>query len=388
MRIILYTGKGGVGKTSIAAATAVACAERGLKTLVTSTDPAHSLGDSFDTQLSCEPVSISEHLWAQEIDSTHEIEKDWGQIQAYLLRLFSSQNVDTLTAEELITFPGMEDLLSLLRIIEYYKQSSYDVVIIDCAPTGETLALLSYPEMLKWWMERIFPISKKVMKVLRPVSEPVLGIELPSGTVMDDVNRLYCHLDEMKKILSDPDVTSIRLVVNPEKMVIKEAQRSFTYLNLYNFNVDAVVVNKIIPDDVDYGYWKAWREMQVSYRKMIEESFDPVPRREVPLFPTEAVGSDALKNIAEALFHGSDPSEILYKNKAQTIYAQGNQLVLSIAIPFTEKEKLSLDQKGDELIVKAGNIKRYVTLPKTCLSRSITGAKFEDGLLKILFGGE
>lgn len=388
MRIILYTGKGGVGKTSIAAATALASAEKGLKTLVTSTDPAHSLGDSFDRQLSNEPVSICENLWAQEIDSTHEIEKDWGQIQAYLLRLFSSQNINAITAEELITFPGMEDLLSLLRIIEYYKESSYDVVIIDCAPTGETLSLLSYPEMLKWWMERIFPISKKVMKVLRPVSEPVLGIELPSGSVMDDIDRLYCHLDSMKKILSDHDVTSIRIVVNPEKMVIKEAQRSFTYLNLYDFNVDAVVVNKVIPDDVDYGFLKAWREMQQNYRKVIEESFAPVPQLEVPLFPTETVGIPALRKIAGALFDGGDPTKILYKNKAQNLYMEDGRLILSIAIPFTEKENLSLDQKGDELIVKAGSIKRYVTLPKSCMSRSIAGAKLESGQLKIRFGEE
>ena len=237
-------------------------------------------------------------------------------------------------------------------------------------------------------MERIFPLSKKVMKVLRPVSEPMLGVELPSGSVMNDIERLYSLLDEMKKILSDHDITSIRLVVNPEKMVIKEAQRSFTYLNLYDFNVDAVIVNKIIPDDVDYGYLKAWREMQLIYRQMIEESFTPVPQLQVPMFPTETVGIPSLMQIAAALFNGSDPTKILYKNKTQNIYMEDDHLVLSIAIPFTEKENLSLDQKGDELIVKAGGIKRYVTLPKTCLSRTITSAKFEDGLLKIRFGGE
>lgn len=388
MRIILYTGKGGVGKTSVAAATALASARRGRKTLVTSTDPAHSLGDSFDRGLSNEPAEICENLWAQEIDSTHEIEKDWGQIKAYLLRLFSSQNVDRITAEELIAFPGMEDLLSLLRIMEYYKEGRYDAVIIDCAPTGETLSLLSYPEMMKWWMERIFPLSKKVVKVLRPVSEPVLGIELPSGSVMDDLSRLYSHLDYMKKILSDHDVTSVRIVVNPEKMVIKEAQRSFTYLNLYDFNVDAVVVNKIIPDGVDYGYLQAWREMQTRYRRMIDESFAPVPRLEVPLFPTETVGEPALWDIAEALFGESDPTAIRYQKKAQNLYREDGRLILSLAIPFTEKDKVALDQKGDELIVKAGSVKRYVTLPKSCLARRIEGAKLEDGSLEILFGDE
>ncbi len=388
MRIILYTGKGGVGKTSIAAATAVTSAERGIKTLVVSTDPAHSLGDSLDIRLSNEPVEIRKNLWAQEIDAIHEVEEGWGKVQKYITELLSSKAVKDITTQELTVFPGMEDLLSLLRILKYYKEGSFDVIIIDCAPTGETLALLSFPEMLRWWMEKLFPIKKKAIKVVGPVAESLLKIPMPSGQVMDEIDNMYYQLDEMKKLFSDREITSIRIVVNPEKMVIKEAQRSFTYLNIYDFNVDAVVVNRVIPENVKDDYFKVWKDIQKKYREEIIESFTPIPIYYAPLFETEVVGMGMLERMSEEIFGGEDPVGIKYNGRAQQVYKEAEAYILAIAMPFMDKKELSLNQKGDQLIIKAGNIKRNITLPRTLLNLSIKKARFEEDMLKIWFGSE
>ncbi len=388
MRIILYTGKGGVGKTSIAAATAVKSAEQGNKTLIVSTDPAHSLGDSFDVKLGSEPVKINERLWAQEIDAIHEVEEGWGKVQKYFTELFTSKAVKDITTEELTVFPGMEDLLSLLRVLKYYKEERFDVIIIDCAPTGETLALLSFPEMLRWWMEKLFPIKKKAIKIAGPVAESLLKIPMPSGQVLDEIDNMYYQLDEMKKIFSDRAVTSIRIVVNPEKMVIKEAQRSFTYLNIYDFNVDAIVVNRVIPENVQDDYFKVWKDIQRKYKDEIIQSFEPIPIYYAPLFETEVVGIKMLHRMAGEIFKGEDPTTIKFNGRAQRVDKDGEDYVMTIEMPFIDKEDLSLNQKGDQLIIKAGSIKRNITLPRTLLDLSIRKAKFEEEKLKIWFGGE
>lgn len=387
MRIILYTGKGGVGKTSIAAATALQSAKSGQKTLVVSTDRAHSLGDSLDLKLSPEPQEIRPNLWAQEIDSVHEVGKGWGQVQKYLTTLFTAKTIKDITTEELTVFPGMEDLLSLLRILRYYKEKAYDVIVIDCAPTGETLALLSFPEMLRWWMDKLFPIKRKAIKVLRPVAEPVLGIPMPTDSVMGEIENIYQQLDEMRQLFSDRAVTSIRIVVNPEKMVVKEAQRSFTYLNIYDFNVDAVMVNRIIPDNVTDQYFSVWKDIQAKYNVMIRESFSPLPLYHVPLFEQEIVGLAMLERMGEEIFQGEDPVAIKYNDRTQKVSKENDEYVLAIFMPFTEKKELTLNQKADELIVRVGNVKRNITLPRTLQSLAIRGAKFENETLKIRFGG-
>lgn len=388
MRIILYTGKGGVGKTSIAAATAVRSAERGFKTLVVSTDQAHSLADSLDMKLSNEPEEIAKNLWAQEIDATHEVEEGWGKVQKYLTELFTSKAVKDITTQELTVFPGMEDLMSLLRILRYHKEGRFDVIIIDCAPTGETLALLSFPEMMRWWMEKLFPLKKKAIKTLGPAAEAILKIPMPSGQVLDEIQNLHKHLDEMKRVFSDREVSSIRIVVNPEKMVIKESQRSFTYLNIYDFNVDAVVVNKVIPDNVTDDYFKVWKDIHNKYRAEIIESFSPIPIYYSPLFETEVVGLPMLDRMGRAIFGEEDPVAIKYCGRSQRVDKDGEDYILAIDMPFVEKDDLSLNQKGDQLIIKAGNIKRTITLPRTLLDYSIKKAKFEDEMLKIRFGGK
>ena len=388
MRIILYTGKGGVGKTSIAAATAAKSAESGMKTLVVSTDPAHSLGDSLDMRLSNEPIEIAKNLWAQEIDAIHEVEEGWGKVQKYITELLTSKALKDITTQELTVFPGMEDLLSLMRILKYYKEGTFDVIIIDCAPTGETLALLSFPEMLRWWMEKLFPIKKKAIKVVGPVAEAILKIPMPSGQVLDEIDNMYYQLDEMKKILSDRDIASIRIVVNPEKMVIKEAQRSFTYLNIFDFNIDAVVVNRVIPENVTDNYFKVWKDIQKKYKTEIIESFTPIPIYYAPLFETEVVGMEMLNRMAAEVFKGENPVEIKYTGRAQKVEKDGEEYILIIDMPFVDKKDLSLNQKGDQLIVKAGSIKRNITLPRTILEMSIKKAKFEEEKLKIWFGSE
>lgn len=388
MRIILYTGKGGVGKTSIAAATALKSAEKGLKTLVVSTDAAHSLGDSLDIRLSAEPVQIRENLWAQEIDSIHEVEKGWGKVQEYLTALFTAKAIKDITTEELTVFPGMEDLLSLLRILGYYKEKTFDVIIIDCAPTGETLALLSFPEMLRWWMDKLFPFKRKAIKVIKPIIEPLFGVPMPNDGVMDEIQNIYNQLDEMKKILSDRKITSIRIVVNPEKMVIKEAQRSFTYLNIYNYNIDAIIVNRVMPDKVTDEYFKVWKDIQHKYMEMILESFSPLPIYYAPLFEREVVGLDMLGRLGNEVFNGNDPVGIGYDVQTQQVTKEEGKYVFSIYMPFTDKKDLSLNQKADELIIRVGNVKRTITLPRTLLNYSIKGAKFENEILKIRFGDE
>lgn len=387
MRIILYTGKGGVGKTSVAAATAIKSARQGQKTLVVSADAAHSLGDSLDIKLSPEPLLIMENLWAQEIDSTHEVEKGWGKVQKYMTTLFTAKTVKDITTEELTVFPGMEELLSLLRILDYYKKKTFDVIIIDCAPTGETLALLSFPDMLRWWMEKLFPLKRKAIKVVRPVVEPILGVPMPTDDVMGQIEEIYHNLDEMRQILSDKEVTSVRLVVNPEKMVIKEAQRSFTYLNIYNFPVDAVVVNRVIPKDVKDDYFRVWKDIQKNYLELINESFAPLPQYSAPLFEKEVVGIEMLDRMAQSVFGEQDPTAIKYRERLQQVIKEKDGYTFSLYLPFTEKKDLSLNKKGDELIIRVGPIKRHITLPRTLTGLIIKGAKFEEELLKIRFGG-
>ncbi|PGY05764.1 arsenic-transporting ATPase [Bacillus cereus] len=388
MRIILYTGKGGVGKTSISAATALQSAKQGLKTLVMSTDPAHSLGDSFGIKLSSEPQEIRENLWAQEINTIYEMEKGWGKLQKYITLLFTSKAADDITTEELTMFPGMEDLISLLRVLDYYKQKTYDVIIIDCAPTGETLAMLSFPDMLGWWMEKLFPIKRKVLKVVRPVAQPLLGVPLPTDDIMNELTHTLEQLGEMRDILSNREVTSIRVVVNPEKMVIKEAQRSFTYLNLYDYNVDAIMINRVIPDTVTDSYFQAWKDAQKKYKALIQDSFQPLPIYEAPMFEQEVIGLPMLERVGDALFKDdAEPTAVKFNGRTQYVKKDGDAYIFVLSIPFSDKSELSLNQKGDELIIRAGSVKRNITLPKTLTHLSVQGAKFEGDVLNIRFGG-
>ncbi len=386
MRIILYTGKGGVGKTSVAASTALLSARQGKKTLVVSTDPAHSLGDSLDRKLGPEPEEIASLLWAQEIDPVHEAEQGWGKVQAYLTALFTAKTVKDIGTEELTVFPGMEELLALLRILRYCKEGTFEVIIIDCAPTGETLALLSFPDLMRWWMDKLFPMKRKVMKVVGPVVQPLLGLPMPADSVLGEVESIYNQLDEMRGILTDRDLASVRIVVNPEKMVIKEAQRSFTYLNIYDFNVDAVIVNRVIPEEVRDEYFRGWKEIQARYRRLIDESFAPLPILEVPLFKDEVVGLPILERMARALFGQADPVAVMHRRRAQEAHKEGEEYRLDIDMPFAAKGDIELSHKGEELIVRVGALKRVLSLPRTLAGLEVRGARFEGQALRLRFG--
>ena len=386
MRIIIYTGKGGVGKTSVAAATAVKLAEQGYRTLILSTDAAHSLSDSFQVALGSEPVRISERLWGVEVDSLRETEKHWGAVRNWLSGLMSWANLNDITTEEMLVFPGMEELFSLLEIRRHATSGDYDAIIVDCAPTGETLRLLSYPNLLRWWLEKVFPYERRLLKVVRPVAKVVAGgLELPGDNVLDSLASLVRQLEKLQKIIIDPAMTSVRVVVNPEKMVIAEARRAFTYLNLYGFNTDAIIVNRVLPAEAGTGYWSTWRDIHLKYEEEIRNSFSPLPILRIPMMESEVYGLPMLKRIGEAAFANTDAAAVLYRGKVQEIRKEEDGYVLELVLPFVQKDQLQLSQKGDELTVQAGPYKRKVLLPRTLLGLEITGARFTEQKLTIRF---
>jgi arsenite-transporting ATPase len=382
---MLYTGKGGVGKTTLSAATAVRCAQLGHRTIVISTDLAHSLADSLDLQLGPEPVQIAPNLWAQESDIYYNLTRYWETVQRWINALFTWRGVDEMVAEELAVLPGMDELANLLWIETHRKSGNYDVIIVDCAPTGETLRLLSFPEIARWWVERILPVHRRMATVLRPVVRTWIGMPLPDDKVYNAVEDLFGQLDGMHSTLVDPDVTSVRLVLNPEKMVIKEAQRTYTYLSLFGYPCDLVICNRLLPASVQEGYFAAWKESQSRYRQQIDESFAPLPIVDVPLLGKEVVGLDSLRELAQAVYGEQDPAAIQYRGSVQSTEQVDGEFILKLRLPFTEKEDIRLLTAGDELVVHVGKQKRNVILPRALVGLPTAGARFEEDTLIIRF---
>jgi arsenite/tail-anchored protein-transporting ATPase len=385
MRVILFTGKGGVGKTSLAAATAVRAADMGKRTMVLSTDIAHSLADSLDVELANEPRQIIPNLWGQETEIYKTLETYWGVIQRYIAALMSWRGMSGIVADEVAILPGMEELANLLYIERYRRENAYDVVIVDSAPTGETLRLLSFPDMLHWWMNRLFPLQRKVAAVMRPVVGAISDIPLPSNSVMDAVVELYAELEDVHKLLMDGEQTSIRLVVNPEKMVIKEAQRTLTYLNLFGYSTDSVIVNRILPQSVSDSYFTGWKESQRKYIEYIDEAFSPLPILNMPLLDQEVVGVDMLRRMATAVYGEADPTKFYYRGQVQTIDKVDDGYILNLKLPFASKEQVSLIHSRDELNVKVGSYRRTVTLPHVLINLKVSEAKMDDHVLRIHF---
>jgi arsenite/tail-anchored protein-transporting ATPase len=385
-RTILYTGKGGVGKTSVAAATARLCAARGLRTVVLSTDPAHSLSDSLETTLGPDPTPVADGLWGQEVQAQREMEANWGQVQTWLAGLLSDRGVMDIAAEELTVPPGMDELFSLLQIKHHHEAGEFDVVIVDCAPTGETLRLLSFPEIAQWWLERVFPVERKMVAAARPLAKTFLDVELPDQDVFSEVNRLVRNLVAMNAILRDRERASIRLVMNADRMVALEAQRTFTYLNLYGYLTDAVVVNRLFPEEVGSGYFGEWRRRQTDRLAEIEQGFAPVPVLRARYFDEEVVGHAMLDRLGEELFGAGDPAALLHTELTREVEQDGDgRTTMRIRVPFADRSEVSLKKVGSELVVAAGREKRTIILPPALARRSPSGARLEDGALEVSF---
>lgn len=383
-RIIVYTGKGGVGKTSLAAATALLCAERGLRTLVISTDIAHSLGDAFDLPIGPEPTALAANLHAQESEVFHNVRKYWGTVQAYVKSLFQWRGLDEMLAEEMTVIPGMDELASLLWIAEHHDRGEYDVIVVDAAPTGETLRLLSLPEAGRWWLEKIFPIERRIAQVAGPLVRRVIGMPMPDDSVFAAGEELFHKLEHMHELLADPARTSIRVVLTLEKMVIKEAQRSFTYFHLYGYLTDLVIANRVLPPDAG-AYFAAWLDTQRRYWPMVEEAFAPVPVRPAPFFGREVVGLERLRELGRAVFKDDDPTRFYYRGRPYRVRREDGGFVLSLELPFTSKEDVQLARHADELVVQVGAWRRNLILPRALVDVPTTSARFEDHTLHIRF---
>lgn len=387
MRTILYTGKGGVGKTSVAAATALKAAQSGKKVLVMSTDPAHSLSDAFDAPIGPDPKEMATGVWAQEMDHTSMIEDNWAEIQAYVSTVFEWQGANTLAAEELAMLPGMDELFGLLMVRRHHQAGEYDALIVDAAPTGETLKLLSLPDQMSWYVEKIFPIQRRAAKLVRPFAKRARSLPpFPEDSVFAAGQRFYEAIAGVEEVLTDRQNASVRLVMNAEKMVIAEARRAYTYLNLYDYGVDAVVVNRLLPDSISDPYFARWREAQGRHMKTIEEAFSPIPILTARLFDREMFGVEALGELADDVFADAGPLEMLFEGASHDIIKNGAGYEVVFNLPLANKREVDLSKRGAELFVRVGTYRRNILLPDSLARLPATGASIEDGRLKVRLG--
>ena len=385
MRVVLFTGKGGVGKTSVAAATAVRCAAAGQRTLVMSTDPAHSLGDSFDMELGNEATKVGDNLWAHEVSSLHEMQRHWAKLHEYAVEVFSTQGLDEVLADEVANPPGMDEVASLMWIKHYAQRDQHDVLIVDCAPTGETLQLLTFPDAAKWWLDKIYPWSRRAMRVARPVLQPMMHMPLPSDEVYASLKDLLMDLDGMRKVLTDPETTTVRIVLNLEKMVIKEAKRAYTYLSLFGYVTDAIVVNRLLPGELRDELFQKWQRIHERYRAEVEESFAGIPILNVPLFDQEVVGQEMLSRMAAAIYGERNPADRFATSNPQRIDKDGAEYVLTLKVPFVDRSDVDLSRHNGELFVTVGNYRREIALPRVLARRDTAGASIQDGELRVRF---
>ncbi len=394
MRIIFFAGKGGVGKTSVAAATGIKAAEMGQKTVIMSLDVAHSLSDIFDLdkdlldQNRGRPFNVNKNLWIQELDISEEMERNWGDIHRYLSTLFKTTGLDTILAEELAILPGMEEISLLLYINSYARKKKYDVIILDCAPTGESLRFISIPTTLEWYMKKIFKVEKTILKVARPVAKKVYDLPLPGDDYFDAIEYLFERLRGVEQLLADPEITSVRLVTNPEKIVLKETQRAFMYFCLYKMNIDGIIVNRILPDTVEDTYFEDWRDSQRKYMEKAEEAFSPVPTFHVNLFKDEVLGYESLKAFADQIYGEKNPLERFFEGEPYSLTKENEEYQLIMKLPFIRKGDVELNKVSDELIVRVGSFRKHLLLPRHVAASKEVKARLEGEYLYIHFKGE
>jgi arsenite-transporting ATPase len=382
-RILLFTGKGGVGKTTCAAATALKAAEMGYRTLVLSSDPAHSLADALDRKLGPKPQLIVPNLWAQEVDLYYSMQKYWGNMRELMLTVFRWQGVDAVAAEEMAALPGMNEGSVLLWLEQFYRSGDYDLIVVDSAPTGETLTLLTLPQATQWWVQKAFPFQKTAIKTAGFALRKTTGIPLDRG--YEELNRLFDKLKAIQDVLGNSDVSSIRLVMNPEKMVIEEAKRAYTYLQLYGYGVDAVVVNRILPEEGMGTAMAGYMAAQKNYLTEIEESFAPLPILRVPHSGREVFGLELLRDIGEKLYGDRDPTELMYSGQTYRVTAEGSDYVLELRLPFAHEGEVSARHAGDQLVIQLASQRRNYLLPKFLAYYTLGEASVRNGWLRARF---
>jgi len=390
MRILLFSGKGGVGKTSLAAATGLQLSKLGYRTLVMSVDPAHSLADSFDLEGSLfnaktgEPCPISDKLSIFEVNIQVEIKRHWRDISMYIVSVLRTSGIGNVEAEELAILPGMEELSALMYVNQYKRDGNYDVIVLDCAPTAESLRFVSMPTTLEWYMKHIFPWQRGIVKAVRPIANRVSPVELPGENYFDNLKSLANRVDGIAELMENPKVTSVRLVTNAEKMVVKETQRAFVYFSLHGLTVDQILVNRVLPDTVTDAYFMDWRASQAKMLQEIDDYFSPIPVRRVPLFMREVLGMEGLDELARALYApGEDPAAVTREETPYTFQKVNEYYEVKIRLPFATKGEVGLFKKGDELVVQIGTLRRHVGLPASMSALSPAKAKLENQVLTI-----
>lgn len=385
-RIIIFTGKGGVGKTSVAAAHAVKAAKDGLKTLIVSTDMAHNLSDLFMRELNEEPKEVLENLDGLEIDPNYEMNLNYKNISVAFKELIPNlSNEDSDALEDIVVFPGIEELFSLIKIKDLYEKNIYDLIIVDCAPTGETLSLLKFPELLSWYMEKLFPVGKVALKVLRPIGKVAFKIDLPDKKALSDIERLYINLAQLQKLLKNQEICSIRIVTIPEKMVVEETKRNYMYLNLYNFNVDGIYINRIIPSEVNNNFFDTWKEIQKKYIEELDDVFFGIPTYKIKWYDSDVNGVEGLEKVIKDSFGDRKIFDVLKTTENETFKKVDQGYLLDLYIPFVDKSHFDLYQSDTEVIIKIGNFKRNIPIPDVIRKYSVDSAKLENERLKIIF---
>jgi arsenite-transporting ATPase len=390
MRILLFSGKGGVGKTSLAAATGLQLSRLGYRTLVMSVDPAHSLADSFDLETSLfhgktgDPLAIDERLAIHEVNIQKEIKRHWREISAYVISVLRTTGISDVEAEELAILPGMEELSAMMYVNQFRREQRYDVIVLDCAPTAESMRFVSMPTTLEWYMKHIFPFQRGILKAVRPIANRVSPVELPPDNYFANVQDLFGKLDGIGELLENPSVTSVRLVTNPERMVLRETQRAFVYFSLHGLTVDGVIVNRVLPSEVKDDWFQEWRSSQAKILAEIDAYFAPVDVRRVPLFTHEVLGRERLEELARALYgEKEDPAAVTRTEAPYTFSKREGRYEVRLQLPFAAKGDVGLFKKGDELVVEIGTLRRHIGLPTSMAALSPSRARLENRVLTV-----